>query len=200
MSAATAHPEGAAPPRRRTPWQLWVIAAVSVAPLIFSFVAYQLWRPSATTNHGALLEARALPDAPLRRVDGSVFRLSELKGKWLLVMADSGSCDAWCERKLYTIRQLRLAHGKGAGRIERVWLVTDEAVPAAAALNGYEGTHVARAAGSEVLAALPAASALNDHMFIVDPLGNAVLRYGRDAEPSRMIKDISRLLKASRVE
>jgi hypothetical protein len=56
-----------------------------------------------------------------------------------------------------------------------------------------------RAAGSELLGQLPVKSALADHIYVVDPLGNLVLRYPRDADPFRIIKDLARLLKTSRI-
>jgi cytochrome oxidase Cu insertion factor (SCO1/SenC/PrrC family) len=199
MSAAAA-PERCGTPRRRSLWPLWTIAAISAAPLVFSWCAYQLWRPTATANYGALVETRPLPDAPLRLADGAAFRLGQLKGKWVLLMVDAGDCDQYCGRKLYMLRQLRLAQGKDMMRIERVWLMSDAAAPPAGALNGYEGTWLVRAAGSGVLEQLPVETALTDHTYVVDPLGNLVLRYARDADPARIIKDISRLLKTSRVE
>ena len=56
-----------------------------------------------------------------------------------------------------------------------------------------------RAAGSDLLGQLPVAHSAADHLYIVDPLGNLVLRYPRDADPGRIIKDITRLLKTSRI-
>jgi len=34
---------------------------------------------------------------------------------------------------------------------------------------------------------------------VIDPLGNLMLRFPRDPDPRLMIKDLARLLKASRV-
>ena len=38
-----------------------------------------------------------------------------------------------------------------------------------------------------------------DHIYLVDPLGNLMLRFPRDPDPSRMIKDLQRLLRYSRI-
>ena len=43
------------------------------------------------------------------------------------------------------------------------------------------------------------AGAAADHIYLIDPLGNLMMRFPRDPEPGRMIKDLSRLLKASRI-
>ena len=44
----------------------------------------------------------------------------------------------------------------------------------------------------------PADGAPADHLYLVDPLGNLMMRFPRDPEPARVIKDLQRLLRASR--
>jgi glycine/D-amino acid oxidase-like deaminating enzyme len=112
-------------------------------------------------------------------------------------MVDSGRCDEFCRRKLFTLRQLRLAQGKDMERVERVWLIDDDERPPPELAVDFEGTWQVRAAGSGLLKQLPAAPALADHIYVVDPLGNLVLRYARDADPGRVIKDLARLLRIS---
>ena len=36
-----------------------------------------------------------------------------------------------------------------------------------------------------------------DHIYLIDPFGNLMMRFPRDPDPSRMIKDLQRLLKYS---
>jgi len=78
-----------------------------------------------------------------------------------------------------------------------VWLIDDDARPPPELAVDFEGTWQVRAAGSGLLKQLPAAPALADHIYVVDPLGNLVLRYARDADPGRVIKDLARLLRIS---
>lgn len=176
---------------------LWLIGVLCAAPVIVSYVAYYFAPPEGHTNFGELLETRPLPEAPLQLADGTAFSLSRLKGKWVLLMVDTGDCPEYCRRKLFTLRQLRLAQGKDRERIERAWLISDGAAPAV--MSGFEGTWIVRAAGSELLKQLPAQGSPSDHIYIIDPLGNLVMRYARDAEPGKIIKDLTRLLKASRI-
>jgi hypothetical protein len=106
-------------------------------------------------------------------------------------------CDGFCRRKLYSMRQVRLTQGKDMERIERAWLVDDEARPASELISEYRGTRVVSARGSPLLSRLPADVSVRDHIYIVDPLGNLMMRYPRDADPSRIKKDMTRLLKVS---
>jgi cytochrome oxidase Cu insertion factor (SCO1/SenC/PrrC family) len=183
------------PKRSRT--ALWLLVAICAAPMIASYIAYYFWRPSAHVNYGELLPPHPLPDARAALIDGTPFSFPQLKGSWVLVMADSGRCDAYCETKLTYLRQLRLAQGKDTDRIERVWLVTDDAVPDPALAARYGGTLMVRAAGTQWLQALPAGNQA-DHLYIIDPVGNLMMRYPREADPRRILKDVSRLLRHSK--
>jgi cytochrome oxidase Cu insertion factor (SCO1/SenC/PrrC family) len=178
---------------------LWLIGALCAAPVIASYLAFYLARPQAHTNYGELMQTRPLPEARLQLADGAPFQLSRLKGKWILLMVDAGGCDEFCRRKLFTLRQLRLTQGKDMERIERAWLLSDDVTPSADVVSAYAGTWIVRAAGSELLRQLPAARSLSDHIYVIDPLGNLVLRYARDADPAGIIKDLARLLKISRI-
>lgn len=186
-----------APPRSRK--TLWLVAAVCIAPFIASFTAYYFYQPEGRVNYGELMDARQLPRVPMTLVDGSAFSLKQLEGKWLFVVVDDAACDAYCEKKLWQIRQVRKTQGKYPERIERVWLITGPGEPEQRLRSEFEGTWLVKAAGSKVIDQLPFAGAPNDHIYLVDPLGNLVLRYPRDADPSRMRKDLERLLKVSRI-
>ncbi len=176
---------------------LWLLIALCTAPVVASYVAFYFMPPSGHVNYGELIETRPLPDARLARADGTPLQWHELKGKWLMVIVDSGACDANCQRKLLYMRQVRLAQGKNMDRVERVWLISDEARPADTMVRDFKGTQLVRAAGSELLKLFPAQGAAADHIYVVDPLGNLMLRFPRDADPRKMVKDISRLLKIS---
>jgi hypothetical protein len=91
--------------------------------------------------------------------------------------------------------------GKDADRIERVFLVTGEVPLAEALLREVEGTVVLRARRAELERFLPAADGarLEDHIFLIDPLGNLMLRWPTEADPARMKRDLGKLLKASRI-
>lgn len=177
---------------------LWLLIAVCVAPIIASYVAYYFWQPSGQVNYGELLEPLPLPDVGLSNNDGTPFRWSALKGQWVLAVADTGGCDDHCRQKLVYIRQVRLAQGKETDRIERVWLVTDTGNPDAALLAQHPGLRVVRAAGSAAAQRLPAAGTPADHIYVMDPLGNVMMRYARDADPRRILKDVARLLRHSK--
>lgn len=185
-----------APPQRST-LTLWLILAVCAAPVVGSYIAYYFWQPAAYVNYGELIELRPLPDAMLERLDGRAVRLSGLKGDWLLLAADRAACDDRCREKLVYMRQMRLAQGKETERIERVWLLTDRATPEAALVAEHPGLLIARGADA-LVESLPAPRSPFDHVYVVDPLGNLMMRFPANPDPRRMLKDLSRLLRHSK--
>ena len=185
-------------PRERANWTLALIFAVCMIPFAASYIVYYLWPPQSRMNYGTLLAPRQFPIVPLERADGSRFSLAELKGRWVMLQADDSACAEACRRKLYAMRQVRLTQGREMGRIERVWLVRDSGPVNSALMREYDGTHVARAA-SATLSDLPAERDVTDHIYLIDPLGNLMLRFPKEADPSRMKKDLERLLRVSNV-
>jgi cytochrome oxidase Cu insertion factor (SCO1/SenC/PrrC family) len=181
-------------------WPLFWVAVASVAPFVLAYLAFHLWMPEGRMNYGELIEPpRTLPEAPLTSAEGLPFRLGDLRGKWILVLASPGACDEPCQRGLYHMRQLRRAQGKNMERIERVWLITDGVPLDPALARAFEGTHFVRAGGSVLLREPALAGDSPGHLYLVDPLGNLILRYPPDADPTRILRDLGRLLKASRV-
>jgi hypothetical protein len=151
------------------------------APFVLAWMAYLFdWASGTTSNYGELIAPRTVTAPPLL----------PLRGKWVLVTVDSAACDAACEKKLYFMRQVRRAQGKDMGRVERVWLVSDGGAPRPELAAAIEGTRVV---------AFKDAAFTPEHIYVVDPLGNLMMRFPTDPDPSRMIKDLQRLLKASRV-
>lgn len=175
------------------------IAALCLAPFVAALIVYFYWQPQGGMNYGEFIPVRTLSDPPLRHLDQRGFRLSALRGKWILLQLDQADCPDSCRAKLYNMRQVRLAQGREMERVERVWLILDEAPLQTQLIREYDGTRMLRAAGSPILAEFPPAGKACDHIYLIDPLGNLMLRFPKDADPGRMRKDLSRLLRASRI-
>ena len=181
---------------------LVLIAAVCVVPVLASYLAFYVWQPAKSTNYGALLEPRPVVQEALFEIDGEPFSPGQLRGRWILAYAGASTCDESCRQTLYYMRQVRTALGKEMDRVERVWLLTDPGRPDEALLKQHPGLHVVRAERSALLAQLDAAGAgvgTARAVMTIDPLGNLMMRFPADPEPKRMLKDLERLLKASRI-
>ena len=178
--------------------KLVAIMALFALPVVASSLAYLFFRPETTGNYGELLLPPAsITTARFLRPGGGEFTFSQLRGKWVLVASDSGACPETCSAKLVLMRQVRLMLGRNAARVERVFVADDTRELAPAALAPYEGTVAITPPAGMVLPL----SAVNDraHVYLVDPLGNVMMRFPFQAEPRRMLRDLERLLKASQI-
>lgn len=176
--------------------KLLLIAAICAAPIVAAYLTYYFWKPEARVNYGELIEPRPLPESLLQKTRVGA---AELEGKWVMLTVDSGACDAYCREKLYTLRQVRLTQGRDMERIGRAWVLEDKVQPDAALIADYKGTALLRAEDSTLLHAFPAEHSLRDHIYLVDPLGNLMMRYPKNADPGKIMKDLTRLLKVSRI-
>ena len=177
---------------------LYAVTLVCIAPVVASYLAYYVFTPSGRTNYGTLLTPRPAPAMVLTQIDGRPFSLDTLAGKWVLVAAAGGDCKERCAAALLQMRQQRLMTGKDRDRVERLWLITDEAPLSTVLMREYEGTHFVRVHSADARAFLAIDSTNPEgQVWLIDPMGNLMLRWPQDPEPQRVKKDLARLLTAS---
>ena len=190
-------------PQTQGRWKLFLIILVCASPLLGSYLTYYVIKPQSRTNYGELIDPRnhPLPKLNATTLDGKPAGLEDYKGKWLMLQADSGDCTEACRTKLFEQRQLRLIQGKEMDRIERVWLVTDDKPIDTVLLKEYDGTRVLRADPARLKQWLPVetGATLTDHVYILDPLGNLMMRFPKNPDPNKMKKDLGKLLRASSI-
>jgi hypothetical protein len=184
--------------RSRNLRMLAVLAGLFLLPLAAAFWMYYAtdWRPAGRVNHGELIiPARPLPAAQL----GSPTQL--FHGKWSLVYIGDGQCDLLCRKSLYVMRQTRLLLNKDMTRVERIFLATSNCCDRELLSREHPGLLVLDATG-------PAAQALlqvfpdgqrPQSLFIVDPLGNLMMRFDVQQNPKGLLTDLKKLLSLSHI-
>lgn len=206
------------PKAKRSMTPMVLIIVVSLAPIIFALLAYYVpWiglKPSTSNNYGYLTEPqRPIPSSselPLTSTDGQPFQLASLKGKWLLVTADSAACPESCVRKLFILRNSHASQGKEVERLARVWFVMDKAPIDDQILEAYKGTHILQASANDLANFLPHDTVhaskhtpievlLKQPMWIIDPLGHLMMEFPPEADPIKVRDDIRKLLRNSRI-
>jgi hypothetical protein len=193
--------------RRRTAsgrLKMILVLAVCAAPVIASYLTYFVIRPEGRTNHGELISpTHTLPPAlELRGMDGTPVAAASLRGQWLLVTVGPSACDAACEKRLFMQRQLREMLGRERTRLDKIWLLTDAGDPAPALRAAVDAAppvqllRADRAALARWLTPAPG-QALEDHLYLVDPMGEWMMRMPADPDPARVKRDLERVLRAS---
>jgi len=181
---------------------LWAVVVVCAAPILAAFTVYFFFKPSGSTNnYGQLL----IPQRPAvilngKTLEGQTFEFSQLSGKWSMVMVAGSSCDALCQAQLYQMRQIRTSTGKNRDRVERIWLVTDDAPIDIPLLKQHEGLTVVRVEPARLLPWLAGRpEELAGRMWFVDPRGNLMMQYPPGADPKGIRQDLSKLLYINKV-
>ena len=179
--------------------QFLLMAAVFLGPLALAawlYFAGQDLTPEGRTNSGALLQPivslpEAVPDSPLHAVND---------GYWVLLYTNPGACDETCEYSLYTLRQSRLMLGKRMDRLVRVFLHGDTAPDTVPLAEEHEGLVTLQDAQLQALLEARRPTGLDaGGYYLLDPLGNLVMYFRPDIDPSAMVEDIKHLLKLSRI-
>jgi len=187
-------------------WKMLAVMLLCAAPIIASYFTYYVVRPEGRSVYGELINPqRPTPDMPAqfaRPGDGDTINLQALKGQWLLVSVADAACEALCEQQLYMQRQLREGLGREKDRLDRVWLISDAAPLPERLTNGLTGATVLRVPEAQLAQWLVPATGhtLAEHLYVVDPMGNWMMRF-----PARMDaagagkakRDLERLLRAS---
>jgi len=187
---------------------LVLLFTLFLSPLLLAILLFYMfpdWRPAGSSNHGQLVTpVRALPSFEMETLAGEQIDETFLRGKWTLVYLLQGACDKTCVEQLYNIRQVRLAQGKNIDRLQRLLVWENGAVSREdqAELQKYfPGQVIVPLTGQQAVVEVfsldeqqPMAAR---RVYLVDPLGNLMMRYEPDDEPKGMIKDLERLLKYS---
>jgi len=181
-------------------WKMVLLFLVCAAPVIASYFTYYVIRPEGRHNYGELIDPqRPMPDIMGTNAQGEAVSLLALKDQWLLISVADSACNEACQQHLYLQRQLRETLGREKDRLDWVWLRTGSA-------EVSDSLRMATAAAEVVLVDTSALSAwlvpeegrrIEEHLYVVDPLGNWMMRFPADLDPKRAKRDLDRLLRAS---
>jgi cytochrome oxidase Cu insertion factor (SCO1/SenC/PrrC family) len=187
-------------------WMLVLLALVCAAPVIASYLMYYVFKPAGgTTSYGALIDPQRPIPAQLVVTDekGQTIPLKSLEGKWLMITVNGSDCDQQCVTRLYYMRQVRVLQSGERERVVNVWLRTDDKPVPGVIEKAYPqpDTRMLVADPKAVASWLPVddGTKLTDHIFLVDPNGNLMMRFPKDPDPKKINTDLAKLLKWSRI-
>ena len=166
-----------------------LVALVCAAPFFSAWVAYYLIKPAGGLSYGQLLETRPLAPPAMSPADAERWG-----GKWRLIMATPDDCAAECREALHATRQARTMLGRERERLVRVVIASRGLEPALLAEHPDLIVLSAPATAPESWQTL-----LQRGIFLVDPLGNQVIRWPKNPDIKKLNQDLARLLRASRI-
>ena len=184
-------------------WKMLLVLLICAAPVVASYFSYYVVRPQGRRNYGDLIEPqRPVPALLAHDLQGKEVNLQTLRDQFFLISVGGGACDAACINRLYFQRQLREGLGAEKDRLDWVWLITDDAPVPDALQPGLKGAIVLRVPEAALSAWLQpqAGHALSEHLYVVDPMGNWMMRFppgiSIQTAPGHK-RDLERLMRAS---
>ena len=186
-------------------WKMLLVLAVCAAPVVASYFTFYVIRPEGRNNYAELIRpSRSLPATlPLQTLAGVAVEPGSLRRQWLLVAVSPAECAQACQQRLLMQRQLHQMLGKDRDRVDKLWLVTGgEALDAqlvASMTQGVDPAQVLRVSkpALEAWLAPAAGAAVDDHLYVVDPMGEWMMRAPVNPDPQKLKRDLEKLLRAS---
>jgi len=186
--------------RNKNRLTLVMIILLLISPVIIATTLFIMGYRPGSINYGDLINVQKLQGDGVNQVDNTIFRMKDLRGQWTLVTIDSGQCNEACQSKLYYMRQVRTMQHTEKDRVERLWLIDDNQTVSDELLEEYKGTLFISAQDSELVQAIDNPDKHRKHIYLVDYMGNLMMRFPEDLDPRKMSDDIKRLLHVAQLE
>jgi len=188
--------------RRKGRLQLTMIAAIFFGPFFLAWLLYDPGgssKPTHSTAHGELITpVKLVPDANLNVPRDE--QDSPYPGLWTLVLVGNGACDEPCRTALYETRQVRKSLGKEDQRVQRIFFLTDATPLVASIAEQHPGLRVFASSNTLNIDFIKAIQQYDSQsIFLIDPLGNLMMRFAPGTSMKDMHKDLKKLLKISQI-
>lgn len=171
---------------------LLAVVVVFAVPLIIAFVLRgNGWQPSRTVQNGILVQPqRDVAPARVTLADGSRYAWRDPQYRWTLVALSGTDCGEQCRARLDETLRMRITLGRNADRLRILYLGAElpkDFLAARGALTvGHDDDSAfafARPATGEVFG-----------LVLVDPRGQAMLRYAGDYSAQGLRRDIVKII------
>ena len=196
MGTAINPPDSAPAPscnrRRRGRLQLVLILLLTVGPMVLATGMYKLkfWLPESRSYHGELLgngQSRA------------ALGVTADEQRWQLLVTAPQACAADCQQLVYLARQLQIGLGRDASRASHALAAAQPVDAAYAATLQLEYPQLQRYTLDLPTYTQGAEGNGAAQLWIIDPHGNLVLRYGPGVIGKDVLNDLRLLLKLSNI-
>jgi hypothetical protein len=193
MNPAITMPEVSAPQRWRGRLQLLLILAVVIGPMLVASAMYygRFWIPEARNYHGVLIgTGQNLGELGVHGVEDS---------RWQLVVTAPGECDKTCKELVYLARQINIGLNRDATRATHSLATVQPLSGDYQALLQREYPQLGLYSLQKDEYDKAATDVKAPQLWIVDPMGNLVLRYGAESKGKAILEDLRHLLKISQI-
>lgn len=186
---------------KRSNMTLWLLLTSFLVPAIFAYGYFFFGdRPSVASNGQLINPVVDIESLKLKDPLGESISREELTPKWRMYYFANANCDSSCQNELYNMRQINVALGKNADRVQHV--IVHLSTPQNEFMKYIETEHpeaIRVYSSIENIQGLIGKSAPAEYIYLVDPLGNIMMKFPNTLKAKLILKDINKLLKISRI-
>ncbi len=189
--------------KKRNPYTVWFVVIAFIAPVVLAYSIFFLVDVESFTNRGELLNPIVhIEEFKLKDDSNELILKSKLTYKWRLISFLGKDCDEACQKRIYDTRQIHTSLGKNQHRLLRMFIHLEP--PGDALKQLIEKTHpdVIHVNGNaqEITKVIGEnATITNNEVYIMDPMGNVMMRFTQEQENKEFLYDLRKLLKASQI-
>ena len=178
--------------RAKRRMQLILVTLLFAAPLLLALILrWEEWRPQRTRNYGELINPPVdITAGELTLSDGNNLNLRDANWRWTLLAFSGPSCEEHCLTALDQVRRARISLNQNADRLRIGYL--GAALPGDV-LKEFTSLLVAHDPNRYFVNWRPQ-QADTLAVALIDPNGQAVLRYPAGFDANGLRKDVARLI------
>ncbi|AZD82935.1 hypothetical protein [Pseudomonas chlororaphis] len=178
--------------RRRGRWQLLLIVAMVIGPMILATGMYKLqfWVPESRSYHGELIgNGQSRADIGVQADET----------RWQILVTAPRDCAVDCQQLVYLARQIQISLGRDASRASHALAAAQPLDTDYQAKLQREYPQLQRYPLDLPTFTKSASDQGAPLLWIVDPHGNLVLRYDARVKGKDLLNDLRHLLKLSNI-
>ena len=181
----------------------YLLIAVFVVPLLIAVAMYVMrdYIPATEpVSRGELIHpAQPIKTLEIQLQSNETLDLQGIAGKWTYLVYSPNGCDLQCEASLFKLRQTKKATGRESNRVQSA-LLTDVNKVTSEILNRNQRTRIGQLLQFEIEDQPGKQKQLEDGViYLIDPIGNLMMKYDTSSTSRGMLKDIKKLLKISNI-
>ena len=192
---------------KRNPYTVWFVVIAFIAPVVLAYIMFFFVDVKSFVNHGEILNPIVhIASFKLKDENNEIIPQDELTYKWRLISFVGKDCDEQCETRLFETRQIHTLLAKDQHRLMRMFVhlepagdpllkLIEQTHPNVIHVNGDADT-IIDALGANVR---EGAGIMNNETYIMDPMGNVMMRFTQDQPNKEFLYDLKKLLKASQI-
>ncbi len=192
---------------KKNPYTVWFVVLSFLVPVILAYIMFFFVDVKSFSNHGEILNPIiSIVDFKLKNEENVVIAKKELIHKWAIISYLKKDCDKLCATRLYDTRQIHKSLGKHKSRLRRIFIHLEPADKELTALLAQTHPNAMNVNGEKKLIVDALGKNIHDgagittnEVYIMDPLGNIMMRFTQEQSNKDILTDLKKLLKVSQI-